>query len=251
MNKENVIKKIVLFSGIIGMAVLLSAFGCKQEEAPAEEEETPPPINANSGSYITNEPFVDIENVGIDENTEVTNDNTENGENTEANENLSPANTEANDDAANDDTDANANTNENGDANDDTTNTNSDTNAEVTIQDTAEKLAEIYGTYTNRDNYKNLKDLESYVAASMWQYLRSMMAVPQDPNAPFYGVTSKALSSAVIKEGEGVMTILVTTKREEISSQTSTPKISYKLLLMEFIKEGEEWKLSSSYWQTN
>ncbi len=238
MNKENVIKKIVLFSGIIGMVVLLSAFGCKEEETPAEEEETTPLSNTNSDSYITNEPFVDIENVGTDTNTEVTDDNTENGENTEENVNLSPTNTEADDE-----TDANADTEEDISVDEDT--------VDVTIQDTAEKLAEIYGTYTNRDNYKNLKDLESYVATSMWQYLRSMMAVAQDPSAPFYGVTSKALSSAVIEEGEGVTTLLVTTKREEISSQTSTPKVSYKLLLMEFLKEGEEWKLSSAYWQTN
>lgn len=122
---------------------------------------------------------------------------------------------------------------------------------EKLLLDQAEKLAEIFGTFTNKDKepYKNLKDLKQYSTEKMQKWLDEKSKTPVDPAAPFYGVTTKAISSAILEGDTTKKKILVTTEREEIKVTSKTPKVSFKLLLMDFEKVGEGWKLSGVYWQ--
>ena len=115
----------------------------------------------------------------------------------------------------------------------------------------AEKLAEIYGTYTNKDKntYKNLKDLKQYSTTELEKWLDEKSKVSIDSNASFYGVTTSALSSVFLEQGNSKSEILVTAKKEEITSTNSTPMVSYRIILMSFEKLEEEWKLSGIYWQ--
>lgn len=115
----------------------------------------------------------------------------------------------------------------------------------------ASKLAEIYGTFTNTDKeaYKNLKDLKQYSTEKLQKWIDEKSKTPVNPNVPFYGVITKALSSVILEKSDTKSKILITAKREEITSTSNTPKVSYKILLMLFEKAGEEWKLSGIYWQ--
>ena len=69
-----------------------------------------------------------------------------------------------------------------------------------------------------------------------------------DKDAPFYGVTTKAISSAVISSKDKEMNVLVTTKREEITASDNKPVTKYEILKLEFSKEENEWKLNGAYW---
>lgn len=126
---------------------------------------------------------------------------------------------------------------------------------EQMLQKQAEKLAQIYGTFTNKDKepYKNYKELKNYATTRMQAWLDSQIKKPieEDENAPFYGVTVKALSSAIIESSANAKKILVMVKKEEITSTRPTPQVSYKILLVQFVKEkeNEEWKLDGIYWQ--
>lgn len=126
------------------------------------------------------------------------------------------------------------------------------TDEEKLLLDQAEKLAEIYGTYTNKDKepYKNLKDLKQYSTEKLQKWFDEKSKMPVDPAVPFYGVTTKAISSAILEGDASKKKILVTTKREEITATSKTPKISFRLLLMDFEKIGEDWKLAGVYWQS-
>lgn len=128
------------------------------------------------------------------------------------------------------------------------------TDEDLTLKQQAEKFAEIYGTYTNKDKepYKNFKELKPYATTKMQAWLDTYLQTkksPEESDAPFYGVTTKALSSAVIESSADAKKILVTVKQEEITSKRATPQVSYKILLLNFKREKEEWKLDGIYWQ--
>lgn len=132
-----------------------------------------------------------------------------------------------------------------------TTATTEPTDDDVALKTKAEKLAEIFGTYTNKDKetHKNLKDLKKYATTKMQSWLDAQAKNAVDANAPFYGVTTKALSSAIIDSASAKKSVLITVKKEEILSTNQTPKSVYALLLMNFVKESGEWKLDGAYWQ--
>lgn len=124
--------------------------------------------------------------------------------------------------------------------------------AEDDLLSQAEIITEIYGTFTNKDKepYKNLKNLESYASPNMQNYINSVTAKPIDPNASFYGQTTKALSSAILEKSASSQKILVTAETEQITQATSSPLKKYTLLLLEFVKIDNEWKLNSAFWQS-
>jgi hypothetical protein len=126
------------------------------------------------------------------------------------------------------------------------------TDEDLALKQQAEKLAEIYGTFTNKDKepYKNYKELIPYATTKMQAWLDTKVEKSQSNNsAQFYGATTKALSSAIIESSADAKKILVTVKQEEISATQATPQVSYKILLLNFVKEKEEWKLNGIYWQ--
>ncbi|NQU99252.1 MAG: hypothetical protein HQ538_00810 [Parcubacteria group bacterium] len=137
------------------------------------------------------------------------------------------------------------------DESNDSSATNNESDDETLLLKQSEKLAEIYGTYTNKDktSYKNLKDIRQNCTVKLQDWIDEISSIQIDKNASFYGVTTEALSSIVLEKSKSKSKILVTTRREEITSNSNTPKISYKVLLMLFEKIGENWKLDGIYWQ--
>ena len=117
----------------------------------------------------------------------------------------------------------------------------------------ATSLGEIFGTYTNKDKepYKNFKDLKPYASKKMSGWIDNKTAKTPAPasNAPFYGVTTRVLSSAVLESNSTSYQILLTCQREEITEVTSSPKKFYQLLKINFVKEAKEWKLDGAFWQ--
>jgi len=121
---------------------------------------------------------------------------------------------------------------------------------EKTVLALASKIAEIYGTFTNKDKeaYKNLKTIKTYSTDKMKNWIDEQIAKPIDPKASFYGVTTKTISSGISDTTEKEMTAIVTAKREEITAQNNKPTVKYQILKLEFSKSGEEWKLNGAYW---
>lgn len=241
-------KKIIKFSSkiifVALMLCLLTALGCKKEEDTANTNATATIPAQNTGSYSTNQAITDLGNSSTGNANQAANGATD-----LTNTSLAPVNAEV-------EVMENSNSGET-EVDVKTGNEEVDVKVEEGIEEVdnadlaalAEKLAEIYGTYTNRDSYKNLKDLEGYVTPGMQTWLDSIMAKAQDPNAPFFGVTVKALSAATLEDANGEAKVLVTVKKEQISSKSNNPITTFEMLLMEFVKEGEEWKLNSAYWQ--
>ena len=113
-------------------------------------------------------------------------------------------------------------------------------------------LAEIYGTFTNKDlePYKNLKNLKSYSSDAMNDWIDSKVGSYQaSDSTSFYGITTQALSAGVLDSSSTDYKILVTCEREEISESSSSPNKYYQLIEMNFTKKGQDWILDGIYWQ--
>jgi len=119
------------------------------------------------------------------------------------------------------------------------------------LRELAETLAEIHGTFTNKDKvaYQNYKDLKPYTTKAMQSYLdgQAAGAEPAGANDPFFGRTTSALSSAVLTDKASAAKVLVTAKQEDISGSSAAPSTYFRLLRLEFVREDEEWKLDGLY----
>jgi len=131
--------------------------------------------------------------------------------------------------------------------------TSSDDEDQTKVLKLGTSLAEIFGTFTNKDKepYKNLKDLKPYASQKMSGWVDNKISGAAKPasDAPFYGITTRVLSSAVLESSSTSYQLLLTCQREEITEVTSSPKKSYQLLEMNFIKESKEWKLDGAFWK--
>lgn len=212
------------FIFFLSLLVILSfsAFGCKKTTTKEAENQTSTP--SGEVSYNTN------------------NSNSSNVDNNINNDSNNASNSGEN----------KGNTTSGGDNQDNTSNNNNATaDKDKLLLEQAGKLAEVYGTYTNKDKepYKNLKDLKQYSTEKLQKYFDEKSKVSIDPNTSFYGVTTKTISSAILKSTASTREILVTVKKEEITATTTTPKISFKILSMSFQKVGDDFKLDGIYWQ--
>ena len=122
-------------------------------------------------------------------------------------------------------------------------------NEESLVLKQAEKIAQIFGTYATTDDppYKNLRDLKDYATPKFASWLNSLIK-DQAPSGPFHGWATTALSSVLLESSPDLMKILITCKREEFLRNQRTPNVSYKMLMMNFKKIGEDWKVDRVEW---
>lgn len=115
----------------------------------------------------------------------------------------------------------------------------------------AEKIVEIFGSFTNksREPFKNVTDIEVYATDNLTPFLNSLKQNEIDPNAPFYGITTKALSTAVLTSSANNIELLITTEREEITDATQRGSKEFVLIKVDMVKQNDEWKVNGLYWQ--
>ncbi len=250
--KNNILIKLsLLFISVI----IFSAFGCKNEEDQAATEETSMDTAASEVTFAPPEPSATTDttsdsSVTISETTDTT---------TELDDALTPTTEDptASDNLVNDsaveDKDASLDTG--------TTATNEASQPDVTsgvatdeeeVLKLSKVLAEIYGTFTNKDlePFKNFKNLKTYASEGMNKWIDSKVAGYQaSESTAFYGITTKALSAGTLNSSSTGYKILVTCEREEIIESSQSPDKFYQLVEMNFIKSGEKWLLDSAFWQ--
>lgn len=236
----NIVRKIGVVVSFSMLLVLLTAFGCKQDEA------------ANENTEATNDQSTQVTyNINPDTTDTPTEDTT--GTVTYDAENANQESTEnTNAEASTENTNVNENTNTNTNEASDSTEAKDTANGEDReVLDLSEKIVEIFGSYTNKgkEPYSNIKDIEGYATTSFKSWLDNLQEDTLDPNDAFYGITTKALSSAVLESTPNSATILVTTKREEITETSQAARTFYAMIVIEMVKEGGEWKANGLYWQ--
>jgi hypothetical protein len=116
----------------------------------------------------------------------------------------------------------------------------------------ANAFAERLGSFSNQSNYSNFEDLNIFMTASMrtWAvgYVDKMRA-DNAYNGSYYGITTKAISSEIIKfdDEEGVAEVIVSTQRREIEMDGGENNLNQDLRLT-FVKENNQWLVNGAYW---
>lgn len=249
MNKnKNIYKKLFI---ILLAAAMLTAFGCKNTDDQAATEQAAIDQVTTDVTFAPPEPSITTDSTS-DTQVPIT-DSTSDTASTDTQDSLTSPEADTQNDA---DTAENGNI---ADTEEKTTNEaptssteSSDTSEEEQVIKLSKVLAEIYGTFTNKDlePYKNLKNLKSYSSDAMDSWIESKVASYKAPESTsFYGITTKALSAGVLDSSSTEYKVLVTCEREEISESDNSPNKYYQLIEMNFIKKGQDWNLDGVYWQ--
>jgi hypothetical protein len=127
----------------------------------------------------------------------------------------------------------------------------------VPDQDDAERLAfsfaERFGSYSNQSNYGNITDLKLFMTDKMdkWtdELLLELKAKDGDGSS-YYGINTKSLVSKTIEYSEAKAVFSITTSRSESLSEMDTADKTFNQnILITLIKEADDWKVDSAYWQ--
>jgi len=114
-------------------------------------------------------------------------------------------------------------------------------------------FVERFGTFSNQNNFENVKDLFPYMTDAFKQ--RSELQIQQAAGKPFpkayTGVITKALSYKVttVDQSAGTGEFLVTTQRREYVGTSTNFKVYTQDISVTFKKEDSVWLVDSATWK--
>jgi hypothetical protein len=114
-------------------------------------------------------------------------------------------------------------------------------------------FAERFGSFSNQSDYENIDELKVLMTARMRTWADSYVTAQREAkqgSAVYFGVTTRAISTDVTEFDEaGPATVKVSTQRSQESGETFKTKVYYQDMVIDFVKEGEIWKIDSAIWQ--
>jgi len=121
----------------------------------------------------------------------------------------------------------------------------------ASLRSLAAAFAERYGSYSNQGDFENLEELQALMTDALAAQTDSFIAGARaegSGTAEYVGVTTRAVNTTIsgYNEDQGLGTVTVKTQREEITSQGS--RIYYQDLVLDFVREGELWKVKTAQW---
>ena len=138
---------------------------------------------------------------------------------------------------------SNENVNSNGN-----TNVPTGTNDEADVVALSRSFVERFGSFSNRDNFDNLKSLENYMTASLKKWAEKYMAgKTSDPEAAYYGITTKVVSFEVKSLGDKDALVSLQTQRKEMEEGAATNTYFQKIEL-NLKKVDSNWKVDKFKW---
>ncbi len=125
---------------------------------------------------------------------------------------------------------------------------------ESAVRKNAIVFAEKFGSFSNKNDYENLKDLKYMMTDRMIAWADSYMAKnPKDGFgvSEYEGTTTKALSINISEMDidAGTANVTVQTQRQEFSGSTSNSKVVYQNIELVFIKQAGQWKVDAASWK--
>lgn len=217
---------------ILAGVIVLAGFGCKNSSSEGDQNQdvTNPTDSSTSVTF----------NTGTTGSTDSTNTATGSTTTTDSNSTNTDTQNNTNDDVSNRPTETNS-----GDQ------SGSSAVVEQDLNDLTIKVVEIYGSFTNKSKtpFKNLLDLDVYGTERFKSWSASQRRQTINPQASFYGISTDALSVAPLEMSENNARLLVTTERKEVTETNETRNSFYQLIVVEMVRENNEWKLDGLFWQ--
>lgn len=124
---------------------------------------------------------------------------------------------------------------------------------ELSIETLARSFAERFGSYSNQNQFENIKDLYPFMTNSLREksareIKQAQSAAPVSPTTQYSGVTTKAMSVEFEERTESRATVKVQTQRKEFLAAQTSPKIYYQEIVLTLLKDGGQWKVDSAQW---
>lgn len=118
----------------------------------------------------------------------------------------------------------------------------------------AASFAERFGSFSNQGDYANVLELKTFMTAKMSNWADGYVAdqrAKQQANAAYFGVTTRAINTNLkaFDDAKGTATVIVTTQRSEEKSLAAEARVYYQDISMEFVKDGNVWKVDSASWK--
>ena len=113
-------------------------------------------------------------------------------------------------------------------------------------------FVERFGTYTNHSNFVNVEELTPVMTASMVDWAMNTYAPrlrqDHDPAGFFYRIVTRAPSAEILAQTETNARVKVSTQREETSG-VEAPRQFLQTILLDLVKENNQWLIDGAYWQ--
>lgn len=113
----------------------------------------------------------------------------------------------------------------------------------------ARDFAERYGSYSNENNYQNLRDLFPQMTSAMQSHMESFMASNPPPSGAYSGVTTKAVSTSIIERTETSVRLTISTQRIEATETNSRARVYYQTAEISLTKNGLKWLVDEFIWK--
>ncbi len=122
---------------------------------------------------------------------------------------------------------------------------------ELEARRVAQSFLERYGSFSNQGNFENISDLEPLMTVNMKKvaanYVREQKSLyPAEKG--YYGITTRALTSALSAMSESRVIVTIGTQRQESAGSSETPRILYQEATLQLVKIGSVWKIDDVSW---
>ncbi len=129
-----------------------------------------------------------------------------------------------------------------------------ETVSEDDLKRLAASFAERFGSFSNQSNFRNIIDLRLFMSKEMLVWANEYVNEKRltTPSDIYYGISTKAVFTKMknFDDSLGRALVLVKTRRREaVGTTDNTSKIFDQDILIEFVKEGGQWKVRSARWQ--
>lgn len=124
--------------------------------------------------------------------------------------------------------------------------------AATTVEAMARSFAERFGSYSNQGNFENLTDLYPFMTAKMQAWAENFIAKNKTQTTAaveYLGVTTKALSTKIVKQEKNKIIVTVSASRRESTATQINSKIYMQDLQLVFVKDRDLWKVDEVGWK--
>lgn len=122
--------------------------------------------------------------------------------------------------------------------------------AQSGLESLARAFAERYGSFSSESELANLRDILDFMSSGL-QVKTESYIVSVKPSVDYYGITTRVLAVEVVALDDtgGTAEVSVSTQRSEAKSSPQNTNTFYQTLLLDYVKEGGLWKVTSAVWQ--
>lgn len=113
------------------------------------------------------------------------------------------------------------------------------------VEQFAKTFVERYGTYSTDNESQNIKESQELVTPALWTKISAGLDVSSS-GQPFYGITTKIISTNITSWSETKATVSLKAMRTEDKNGTISSR--NQNVAVEMVKEGEKWLASSITW---